>query len=136
MIRKPWLILFVVLFASLLSACGGDDGIGGSVEMVSKTYLSVDKSSIAFGAEGGTKTIVVSSNASWAIEGIAVGWLYLDVYDGEGNGTITVTASANTGKAREAKLSVKGADVVRTINVTQEATKYPTDGDNVPPSAE
>lgn len=136
MIRKPWLIIFVVLFASLLSACGGDDGIGGSVEMVSKTYLSVDKSSIAFGSEGGTKTIVVNSNSSWAMEGIAVGWLYLDVYDGEGNGTITVTVSANTGKAREAKLSVKGADVVRTINVTQEATKYPTDGDNVPPSAE
>lgn len=87
--------------------------------------LSVAPSSLSFKADGesktaeietyGTSTINVSDDADWVTTSL------------EGN-TVTVTAEANSGDAREATVTITYGDDSRTISVSQAEYKDPSTG--------
>jgi hypothetical protein len=82
--------------------------------------LTVAPASLDFAAAGGTLSLAVSSDMAWAAVGSAT-WLTVAPASGTNNGTVSVTAAANTGAARTATVTLVGGSVLRTITVTQAA---------------
>ncbi|MBO4874999.1 MAG: choice-of-anchor J domain-containing protein [Bacteroidales bacterium] len=85
--------------------------------------LSVSPTSLSYTANGGSKTITVTSNTSWTATSSA-SWLTISPASGSNNGTITATASANTSASqRSATITVSGNGATSiTISVTQTGT--------------
>ena len=69
--------------------------------------LKLDKTSITAEADGATATIQVTANCDWTVTN-ALDWVSVTPASGKGNGSISVTVSANTGAERSGKFSVKG----------------------------
>ena len=99
---------------------------GGKTYTVSITQkgadpiLNVTPESLSFSAEGGNKSISVTSNSSWTASS-SDAWLTLSNDSGEGDATLTMTAQENTSIAnRTASVTIKGEGGTFTINVTQE----------------
>jgi len=83
--------------------------------------LSVLPTSLDFIASGEQKTFTITSNTGWTISSDA-SWVTVSPASGSNDGTITVTATENTGIQRTAIITVSGTDVTsKTISVTQEA---------------
>ena len=74
-----------------------------------------------FPANGGNITVPVSYNQTWNVSSNAT-WLIISPSSGSGNGSFTMTASANTASSsRMATITVShGRVVIRTIDVTQD----------------
>ena len=89
-----------------------------------KVRVSVSPSSLSFSAEGGTESVTVSSNGLWYVrtEG---SWISVSSASGSGNGTIQVTAAANTGDSRTGTLHIESADNKATVSVSQQAYVKP-----------
>ena len=83
-------------------------------------FLSVDTSNATFASAGGAKTVQVTSNTTWAAASDAA-WITVSPTTGINNGTLSLTASANTGPARSAMVNVVGAGITRSVGVTQAA---------------
>jgi hypothetical protein len=92
--------------------------------------LSVSSTSLGFSAAGEEKTFTITSNTAWTV-GSNGAWLTVSPASGSDNGTVTVTAAANTATtARTGIVTVSGTGVEpKTINVTQAAA-----GENPPPT--
>lgn len=94
--------------------------------------LTVSKSSIQFGADGGNETFTIESNTSWTVSS-SESWCTVSTPSGSNNGTVTVTAAANTVTSqRTATITVKTdkAEIEKTIAVSQqekEEEPVPTD---------
>jgi len=73
-------------------------------------------------ASGGTRTITITSNTDWTVSS-DVTWLTISPVSGSNDGTVTVTAEANTTESqRTATITVNGTGATaQTISVTQEA---------------
>jgi uncharacterized protein YjdB len=86
--------------------------------------LSVSSTSLGFSAAGEEKTFTITSNTAWAVASNAA-WLTVSPASGSDNGTITVTAAANTATtARTGIVTVSGTGVeAKTITVTQAAAE-------------
>jgi hypothetical protein len=83
--------------------------------------LSVAPSTLDFAAAGGSQTFAVTSNVYWMAADDA-SWLTVSPSSGTNNGTVTVTAVANTSTgSRTATVTVSGTEGVgdRTVSVTQ-----------------
>ena len=76
--------------------------------------LGVNPTELSFNVDGGTKTAKVSSNSTVTVSSNA-SWCTASV----SGGTITVTATSNTGNSREATVTVKAGDLTRNVKVTQ-----------------
>ncbi|MBR6423411.1 MAG: DNA/RNA non-specific endonuclease [Bacteroidales bacterium] len=85
-----------------------------------KQTITVSPSTLSFTDEGGTGTITVTSNGSWAVQ-VEGGWVNLSMYAGSGNGSVVVTAEANPGEARTGRLTFKTSDQVAVVELTQAA---------------
>ena len=86
------------------------------------TYtLDVSPSSLSFAAAGETKNITVTSNDSWTVSSDQ-SWCTVSPSSGSNNGTIKVTAAANSStSSRSATITIKGTNSgTKTVNVTQE----------------
>jgi len=84
--------------------------------------LTVDPTSLQFGAGEETQSITVTSNDSWTVESNQ-SWCKLSVSSGSSNGTVNVTVSENTtASSRSARITFKGTNsgVTREVNVTQD----------------
>ncbi len=85
--------------------------------------LTVSKSTIQFGADGGNETFTIESNTSWTVAS-SESWCTVSPSSGTNNGTVTVTAAANTVTSqRTATITVKTAkgEIEKTISVSQQA---------------
>jgi len=88
--------------------------------------VSVDVTSIEFDQAGGSQTISFTSAASWELRG-AEDWLAANPTSGKGSSatqTITVEATPNTDKDREATLTIYSSPLAKkSITVTQKGAK-------------
>jgi hypothetical protein len=82
--------------------------------------LSVTPSNRNVGAESGSTTFAISSNASWTVSDDAT-WLIINPTTGSGNGTLTATYTSNTSpSARIATITISaGGANSQQVTVTQ-----------------
>ena len=86
--------------------------------------LAVNPASLSFAAAGETKNITVTSNDSWTVSSNQ-SWCTVSPSSGSNNGTIKVTAAANSStSSRSATITIKGTNsgITKTVSVTQEGT--------------
>jgi hypothetical protein len=87
--------------------------------------LSVAPDSLGFEATGGTQSLTVTAEGSWAAIGSAT-WLTVSPASGTGNATVSVAAAANTGAvARTATVTLTCGGVLQTVDITQGAATPP-----------
>ena len=86
--------------------------------------LSVSSASMNFAASGEQQTFSVTSNTDWTV-GSDASWLTVSPAFGSNDGSITVTAAANTETTqRTATITVSGTGVAdQVVSVTQEAVE-------------
>ncbi|MDR0436784.1 MAG: BACON domain-containing protein [Bacteroidales bacterium] len=82
--------------------------------------LTVNPTSLSFVASTEQKTVAVTSNTTWTASSSA-DWCTVTPTSGDGNGTLTVTVTENTGSTRHASITVATTNgaVSRTITVSQ-----------------
>lgn len=101
-----------------LSSCGGDD------EEAPSGFLNVSQSSVEFTSDGGSQTIMVSSNVAWSVSGNS-SWLTVSPSAGTETKSVTLTATENNGKdSRSCTLVFTTADGkgIATVTVNQQKT--------------
>lgn len=111
--------LFPTLALILLSlvACGPDP-----VEPDEPASLKVSPAELVFTSDVSTQTIEVKSNAKWYLDASEL-WCQTSVTSGQGDGSVSVTVSANSGEtARTATVTFTANGVEKQlVKVTQEA---------------
>lgn len=113
-------ILVVAMLAIIFSSCSKDE-----VE----PQLTVSLATVSFPAEGGTKEISVTSNASWSISHAAVQWLQLSTTSGNsGTATIQITTGLNTtGATRTSILTITSDNgQSRRVTISQPGQIFPS----------
>ena len=83
-----------------------------------QSTLSAAPGTLSFGPGAASAAVAVTSNIGWTVTDNAT-WLTVTPATGTNNGSFTVSASANTGAARSGAVTVTGANLTRTIDVTQ-----------------
>ena len=84
-------------------------------------FINLDKNMLNFEYAGGSQTIEISSNYNWTISDTP-SWIIVSTQSGEGNTTVTVTASENElAVEREVALTFRSGTQTATVEVTQEA---------------
>ncbi|UII27504.1 cellulase family glycosylhydrolase [Fulvivirga maritima] len=84
--------------------------------------LITSTSSISFSASSASSEISIQSNISWTAS-TSTSWISLSPTSGSGNGTLTVSVTENTDStARSGNITLTGNDIVRTIEVSQNAS--------------
>jgi len=107
---KYFIPSLVAVVAALFTGCSEDND---------PTYYSdfkVSQSYVALNTSGGSTSINVEANGSWAVEG-APDWLTVSPASGTGNGTITFSAEAAEGRSAEVLLTCDGK--TQHINIIQ-----------------
>lgn len=85
--------------------------------------LELDTESLSFTKDGGSSTVSVTSNTDWTVSDDA-DWLTVSAQSGKGNGSVTITAAANTiYEARTATITVTVGTITKNISVTQDASE-------------
>ena len=111
---------------------------GKSSDSEEQLTMSVDKSSLEFEKDGGNQSFVITSNTNWTIT--CPDWCTLSKKSGNGNATITVTATKNDkAEQRSGQIVISGDGVNDVkVNVTQkpadDTPNGPNPDDNLPPS--
>jgi hypothetical protein len=90
------------------------------------SFLNISTNNLDFAAAGEQKSFSITSNTAWTITSNET-WCTVSFPSGSNNATINVTATANTGAARAATITVSGTGVTgsKTIAVTQAAPETP-----------
>ena len=86
--------------------------------------LNVSPTTVDFTAAGGTQTLTITSNTTWSILNNASFWLKCNnttgKVEGEGNATITLTATENTTvNENSGELVISGAGKIISVQVSQ-----------------
>lgn len=97
--------------------------------------LEATPTTVTLGSVQSSQSITVTSNDSWSLTK-SDSWITLSRTSGSNNGTFTITATANTGAQRTAKVTIQGSNSKKsvTISVTQAKSSdigredYPDDG--------
>jgi len=85
-------------------------------------YLELDKTTVAFEAEGGSQDIAVSTNGNWRVVSNTPNWVTVSPRSGERDATVTVTASENRlFVERRTILTFNDRTETVTVEITQEA---------------
>jgi hypothetical protein len=85
-----------------------------------KLELTLSLSNLNFTSKGRTKQLRVISNQNWVVSSDK-SWLKLDKISGSKNEIINITCLSNTGVERNAILKVKTGNIIRYVDVKQEA---------------
>ena len=106
-----------------ITVSGG--GIERTIDVKQPTVtMTVSVNSLTFPGSGEQKTFKIAASTSlldWTVTSSATSWLTVSPASGSFNGTITVTALANTSEEeRTGTITVSGAGITHTINVIQE----------------
>lgn len=105
-------------------------GTGGT------TTLIAAPSAVSLVAAGGSSTAAITSNVAWTVSDNQT-WLTVNPTSSSNNGTITITAAANTGVARSGVVTVSGGGLSQMIAVAQAAagvTFVPVTGVSISPA--
>lgn len=102
--------------------------------------LTVNTTSLSFGAAKESKTFIITSNTDWTVS--KPEWCALSKDSGTGNETITVTIEDNPNTAIRSGVIIVtaiGVSSIHTINISQDAKPTPTPDeptidDNQPPA--
>jgi endoglucanase len=97
---------------------GGINVIVTVTEGSAATTLSLSKTSVAFTNTAGSDSITVTSNSAWTVSGVPA-WLTVSPVSGSNNGTLTLTAAANTGADRNGSFTVSAGSISVPVTVTQ-----------------
>jgi hypothetical protein len=91
------------------------------VQAASNPSITATPTEIDFDAEGGSSQIGIASNVAWTCTSNA-DWCTIDVASGTGDGTVIVSAAANSEmEARNAMVTVtNGTDLTAEVTVSQE----------------
>lgn len=93
-----------------LSSCGGDDD---------PDEVSVSMPSVNFGENGGSQSIMVTSNTKWTVSGNP-GWLTVAPMQGTNNGAFTISANANSEKeSRNCIIYINAGSASTVVSVSQ-----------------
>lgn len=108
------LIVGVVIYMVMMTAfaaCGGGSDNGGGDEpiVVTNDYIGAQPSSVQMPGAETVQELNITANCSWNVSA-DVDWISIDPASGNGNGTVTITASLNS----------SGADRIGTISVRKE----------------
>lgn len=97
-----------------------------SVDQGTATSLNVSPTSMTFGSAASTQSVTVSANTSWtALDNQS--WISISPTSGSNNGTIQVSATANTTTSvRTGTVTVTGSGISRTVSVSQNGTSSST----------
>jgi hypothetical protein len=82
-------------------------------------FLEVSPNSLNFAHTGGSENVSIDSNVNWSVSDNR-SWITVAPTSGSNNGSITVTASTNSGSARSGSLTITGGGITRTVTVAQE----------------
>ncbi len=85
--------------------------VGGPTEVPPACTYAVSGTSLSFAAAGGTQTVNVTAPAGCMWNTAATGWVSLSAASGTANGSVQVTAAANTGSARSTTVTIAGTAV-------------------------
>ncbi|MDD4350178.1 MAG: BACON domain-containing protein, partial [Opitutales bacterium] len=97
----------------------------GAYEYASDPSMSVSLATLDVAAASESHALTVTSNVVWTAA-TAAEWLTITPISGIGNGSVNVTASANTGLARDGIITFSATGVTPvTVTVTQAAGSVP-----------
>lgn len=114
---KKTLSMLAIMSAVLVSCTKSEiNQDGGNPE---STYLNVYYDDIVFPSKGGEDYFYIESNTNWTISNSS-DWLTIEPTEGNGNTSITLTASASdVYDDRNTVITVKAGDKTKTFTVTQ-----------------
>ena len=124
-INKLRLLLFSIMTMMGMSASGYSlHPI--EVYQEDNVYLAVDRTSLHYNPDGGSRTVNVTSNIDWDVEVVGGGdWLSVSPLSGKGDGSFTVSTKENANPSpREATITVSGSGLTQTITVYQEGSGF------------
>ena len=133
--KKVFLYMAMVM---AFAACSGDSVGDIDSIIVSNDYLSVPSTSIQLSGDGREQELTISANCKWTVSS-DVNWLSVNSSSGDGNGSVTITASLNsTGADRTGTITVRNVKQtlekkVRVTQVTPTGAIVPTIEDNLFP---
>ena len=112
--------LLTTIMVGLLSvgfvSCDGDDD---------PDKVSVSTNSVELSSGGGSQSIQVLSNTKWTISGNP-SWLQVSPIQGSGDGSFSITASANTDtNSRNCTLFITAGDASTVVSVNQPGSPVP-----------
>ena len=85
-------------------------------------FFEVSPEELSFASSGGSSLLSVSSNQSWTVSSDAL-WLSLSKTLGTGDGTLTISAEANTSSSnRSCKVMFRAGEIIYTVDVFQEGS--------------
>ena len=100
----------MVMMTAFAACGGGSDNAGGDEPVVvTSDYIGVQPTSIQMPGAEAVQELNITANCSWNVSA-DVDWISIDPASGNGNGTVTITASLNS----------SGADRIGTISVRKE----------------
>ena len=120
------------------AACSSDSIGDIDSSIVSNDYLSVPSTSIQLSGDGREQELTISANCKWTVSS-DVNWLSVNSSSGDGNGSVTITASLNsTGVDRTGTITVRNVKQtlekkVRVSQGTPTGAIVPTIEDNLFP---
>lgn len=106
-------LILPVLLLMFIVSCSKDKDATPSLNVSSQT--------VEFESDGGSVDVNVTSNVSWTAVSSAADWCSVSPASGTNNGSIKITATANTALAeREATVTVSGEGQEKKITVVQD----------------
>jgi hypothetical protein len=90
----------------------------GTIQVLSPCNLAVAQSSLNFTFSADTKTVNLTSGFDWTATD-NVDWISLSPVSGNGNGTVSVTVSENSGITRIGTVTISGCGRTFYVNVQQ-----------------
>lgn len=100
----------MVMMTAFAACGGGSDNAGGDEPVVvTSDYIGVQPTSIQMPGAEAVQELTITANCSWNVSA-DVDWISIEPASGNGNGTVTITASLNS----------TGADRMGTITARKE----------------
>lgn len=112
------LLALTALAALFVTSCGTPEPEPEPVR------VSVSPTALSFTHEGGTESLTVTSTGLWYVRTDG-SWISTSASSGSGNGTLQVTAAANTGDSRTGVVYLETVDGQATVSVSQQAYVKP-----------
>lgn len=101
--------IYMVMMIAFAACGGGSDNGSDEPIVVTNDYIGVQPSSVQMPGAETVLELTITANCSWNVSA-DVDWISIDPASGNGNGTVTITASLNS----------SGADRMGTITVRKE----------------
>ena len=120
--KNFWHLLNIVLLAMLCVGCDSCREDDPDPDMVSVSLPSVN-----FQESGGTQSVPITSNTNWTVSGNP-SWLTVAPISGSGNGSIMLTAQANTESSSRSCVLYVQAGTASTVIMVNQTKDHPDDG--------